>query len=209
VEGVKSTSCCGIIALHVKPTNKKRNGVTTKRQIKLWSKLLGLLLIVVSPACHDCDNACLQFVDADTPSPDSVTCRQGADSTCDLIAVDLIVTDVLDMFTVDFTFTFDPAVVHYENLAAEGSILSSDGAQVTILEDPQQGQVTITIARLGLGSGGIDAIGEQFLVRLYFGKAAESGSSSLSFTTTRMFTGVFPPEIIEGVEWSGGTLIIR
>jgi hypothetical protein len=172
---------------------------------------LGLLLLLASPSCHHSDDAvCLELSGAD-PSPSSITCSEGADSTCELIAVDLVVTDVLDLFTVDFALTFDPALVGYEGLSAAGSLLSSDGTEVTVFEDydPAQGKITVTIARLGLGSGGIDAIGERFLLRLYFRKIADSGSCPLAFTTTRLFSGVFPPAIIDGVEWSGGTLIIR
>jgi hypothetical protein len=140
-----------------------------------------------------------------------VTCREGADSTCELIAVDLMVTDVPNIFTVDFAMTFDPALAAYEGLSANGSILSSDGTEVTVFEDydPAQAKITVTIARLGLDAGGIDAVGERHLLRLYFSMQAESGSSPLVFTTTRIFSGVFPPAIIDGVEWSGGTLLIR
>lgn len=173
---------------------------------------LGLLLPLAPLSCHHSDDAvCLEFSAATAPSPGSVTCREGEDATCELIAVDVIITDVLDMFTVDFAMTFDPVLAVYEGFNADGSILSSDGTDVTVFEDydPAQGKITVTMARLGLDSGGIDAIGERFLLRLYFRKLAETGSCPLAFTTTRIFSGVFPPAIIDGLEWSGGTLLIR
>jgi hypothetical protein len=172
---------------------------------------VGPLLLLASLSCHHSDDPiCLEFHGAASPSPGSVTCRDGAGSNCELVAVDVIVRDVPNIFTVDLALTFDPALAGYEGMSADGSILNSDGTEITVFEDydPQLGKVTVTMARLGLGSGGIDAIGEQFLIRFYFSKAAETGSCALAFTTTRMFSGVFPPEMIDGVEWSGGTLII-
>ncbi len=205
---MKSEPPCGIIIF---PLVLIKGGNSSSVKTNRTAVFLGLLLLLAPPSCHHSDDpVCLELI-APAPTPGSVACREGADSTCDLIAVDLIVTDVPDLFTVDFALTFDPALAGYEGLSAAGSLLSSDGTQVTVFEDhdPAQGKITVTIARLGLDSGGIDAVGERFLVRLYFRKLADSGSCPLAFTTARIFSGVFPPEIIDGVVWSGGTLIIR
>jgi hypothetical protein len=72
--------------------------------------------------------------------------------------------------------------------------------------------VDIVITRLGGAFGGINAVGERFLTRLYFSKAVEAGSTTLSLSATRLFgllQGEFQPFIIQGVEWSGGTVLIR
>jgi hypothetical protein len=171
-----------------------------------------LILATFIPSCDNCDNCCIGFTSATPPAPGAVACVKGEEATCELLAIDLIITDVDDIFLAEFTLVFDPAIATYEGMSAEGTILESDGTQLTMIENPQPGEVTILISRLGAAFGGIDAEGEQFLARLYFSKAAAGGSSTMFFSSARLFglrDGQFFPEIIPGVEWSGGTLSIR
>jgi hypothetical protein len=175
--------------------------------------LLALLaLTICSPACDDCDSCCITFTSTTLPAPGTVASVKSDEATCELLAVDLIITDVDELFQAEFTVLFDAEIATYEGMSADGSILGSDGTQTVVLEDPQPGEVTVAITRLGGLFGGIDAEGEQFLARLYFGKAAEAGSTALSLDPTRLFglrPGQFQPYIIQDVSWSGGTILIR
>ena len=183
--------------------------MTRSRLAGIPALLTILALTFFSPSCNNCDNCCIRFSSATPPAPGAVACVEGAGATCELLAVDLIISDIDDIFTAEFTIIFDPAVAHYEGMSSEGSILESDGTQLTKLENHQPGEITIIISRLGAAFGGIDAVGEQFLARMYFSKVADNGSTTMLFNTARLFNSQFPPEIIPDVEWAGGTLLIR
>jgi len=183
--------------------------MTRSRLAGIPALLALLALTFFSPACNNCDNCCIRFSSATLPALGTVACVKGAGATCELLAVDLIITDVDDIFTAEFTILFDPAIANYEGTSSEGSILESDGTQLTMLANERPGEITILISRLGGVFGDIDAVGEQFLARMYFSKAADNGSSTLVFGTARLFSSQFPPEIIPDIEWSGGTLLIR
>ena len=183
--------------------------MTRSRLAGIPALLALLALTFFYPACNNCDNCCIRFASATLPAPGAVACVEGAGATCELLAVDLIISDIDDIFTAEFTILFDPAIANYEGASSEGSILESDGTQLTMLANEQPGEITILISRLGAAFGGIDVVGEQFLARLYFSKVADSGSSTLLFETARLFSSQFPPEIIPDVDWSGGTLLIR
>jgi hypothetical protein len=185
--------------------------MTPSRPAAVQALFILLALSLLTPGCNNCDSCCIRFASSTPPAPGSVACVQASESTCELLAVDLIISDVDDLFTVEFTFQFDPEVVNYEGVSVEGSLMSSDGTQITTLEDAEPGDVTVTISRLGAGFGGIDAEGERFLARLYFSKLTDEGSSALFFSDTLMFAipeGQFFPVLIQGVVWSGGTLLI-
>jgi hypothetical protein len=183
--------------------------MTRSRLAGIPALLALLALTLFSPACNNCDNCCVRFASATLPAPGAVACVEGAGATCERLAVELIISDIDDIFTAEFTLLFDPAIANYEGASSEGSILESDGTQLTMFANEQPGEITILISRLGAAFGGIDAVGEQFLARLYFSKVADSGSSTLIFETARLFSSQFPPEIIPDVDWSGGTLLIR
>jgi hypothetical protein len=173
--------------------------------------LFTLALSVITVGCNNCDSCCIRFASSTPPAPGTVACVQAGESTCELLGVDLIITDVDDLFTVEFTLQFDPAVVNYEGVSTDGSLLGSDGTQITTLENVQPGEVSITVTRLGAGFGGIDATGQQLLARIYFSKLAEEGTSTLFFADTLMFAlpeGQLFPVLIQGVDWSGGTMLI-
>jgi len=156
---------------------------------------------VVEPA------VCLEFAPDADPSPGTVVARRGGATTCDRLALDLIITDLGDVFAVDFKLGFDPAILRYDGYVATGSVLEADGAPVTVLTDVKTGLLELTIARLGAEWGGIDVVGSQFLLRVYFVRNADSGGSPLSFSGGRIWNGA--GELIPGVAWFGGSVTIR
>jgi len=66
-----------------------------------------------------------------------VATRQAAGATCDAVGVECLVTAVADVFAASFTTSFDPTVASYSGHSLAGSLLSSDGALVAVLEDVQ------------------------------------------------------------------------
>jgi hypothetical protein len=154
-------------------------------------------------------SACLEFAPAADPAPGTVVAREGGATTCDRLAVDLIIADVDDLFTVDFKLSFDPDVLRYTGYDETNSVLASDGEPVTVIDNEQDGVISFTITRFGALLGGIDVSGSQFLVRINFAREVDAGVSPLSFSNERLWNSAFPLEQIQGVEWHGGTVTIR
>jgi len=201
---------------------ERRHGTTTnaarRRQAPAWV----LLALLSSPLFFSCGGnsststgsvtppgACLDFTPAADPAPETVVASEGGATTCDRLAVDLIISDVNDLFTVDFKLAFDPDLLRYTGYDETGSVLASDGEPITVIDDVQDGLISLTITRFGASLDGIDVVGSQFLVRIDFAREAESGVSPLDFSNERLWNSAFPLELIHGVEWHGGTVTIR
>jgi len=158
---------------------------------------------VVEPA------ACLAFTPAADPAPSTVVARRGSATTCDRLALELIITDVSDLFIADFRLSFDPAVLSYAGYDKTGSVLESDGETAWVLLDEENGAIQFTISRFGSSQDGIDVVGSQLLVRIDFLREADTGVSPLSFSGERLWNSAWPLELIDGVEWFGGSVTVR
>jgi hypothetical protein len=126
---------------------------------------------------------------------------------CNLVAVELQVTDVNDLFAAELTVQFDPAIVAYDGVNTVGSILESGGTQVEVIETALPGSVQIGVTRLA--STGVDAVGSQRLLRLTFRSVAGAGMSAVGYTGTDLFGSETPPQPKPGITWTGGTLEIQ
>ena len=126
-----------------------------------------------------------------------------------MVRIDLIVTDVDAIFSAEFRFNFDPNVVSFEGVTTDASFLKSDGAQITDLVTViAPGEVQVAITRLGGAAGGIDAVGEQFLCRVWMRRnALAPASSNLDFGLGRFFD--INQAEIPGVDWHGGQFVIQ
>lgn len=181
--------------------------------------LLALALVVPALSCGGSHVAtvdpvtppgvCLDFSPAADPAAGTVVASEGNLTSCDRLVLDLIVTDVSDLFTADFSLSFDPAVLSYTGYSDTGSVLASDGATVTVFDDEQNGLLEVTITRMGAALGGIDVVGSQLLVRVNFDREVDAGGSSLDFSNERLWNSEWPLELIPGVVWSGGSVTIR
>lgn len=178
--------------------------------------LLALALVVPVLSCGGSSvgavappGACLDFSPAADPASGTVVASEGSITTCDRLALDLIITDVDDLFTADFRLSFDPTVLRYSSYSDSGSVLGSDGAGVTVFSNEQNGSIDLTITRMGASLDGIDVVGSQLLIRVNFVREADSGVSPLSFSNQRLWNSSWPLELIPGVAWSGGTVTIR
>jgi hypothetical protein len=129
-------------------------------------------------------------------------------STCDMLAIDVMVTDVNDVFASSFTLNYDESLARFEQSSTSGSLLASDGTTVQILEDAQTGRVTIGLTRLGVSTG-VNAVGTQRLVTLMFSTVADAGDAGITFSNQAILGSETPPVEKTSVAWVGGTLLVR
>lgn len=150
------------------------------------------------------------FVLTYAPDPgagSSVTTASGSGSTDNIAVVEIYVTDVLAVLTASFTLEFDPGKVTFLDFNDTGSHLESDGATIQpIVQQTQAGRLTVGLTRLAMT--GIDFNGAQFLMRVRFSRAADSGMSALTFSNADLLDDTAPPQSIPGVQWFGGTFRI-
>jgi len=168
------------------------------------------LAVIVAGAVPGCSGggsdpiptACITFEAAAVPAGSTVVARQASGSTCGMLQVELVLTGVTDVQTVEFKVDFDDSVASYEGLSLAGSML---GANVNVFEDEDPGQVTINLSRF---NSGIDFIPDGTVVRLIFGKAtaADAATGTLSFSDTQIFDSDAPPQEKGGIQWFGGDL---
>ncbi len=146
---------------------------------------------------------CMTFQGTSPPTASKVVTRQGSGSQCEMLQVELVLTDVMDVLTVEFTVDFDAAVAEYEGLSETGSVLTSDGANLNVLVNENPGQVTLALSRF---TTGIDFNGAGTVIRLIFSPAtnAVAGASALSFSSTQIFGSETPPQEKAGIQWIGG-----
>lgn len=148
---------------------------------------------------------CLAFQSSAAPAASKVVALQGSGTACEAVQVELVLTDVADVQTVEFTAIYDASVAHYEGYSLAGSVLTSDGAQPNEFEDDSvPGQVTIDLSRFG---SGIDFNGSGTVVRLIFSpvSGAPAAMSGMSFgSTSQIFGSETPPQEKPGIQWIGG-----
>lgn len=157
-------------------------------------------------------STCITFSASAAPGSSMVVAQQGSGSQCDLVEVELVVTDVDDVFAASFIVVFDAALAQYQGTSLSGSLLTSDGAQVQVVERTlQAGQVSVGLSRLGTNVGGIDFTGTGSLVKLLFQQNPGAGTAagSLTFGNPRLLGSETPPQEKTGVQWSGGSFQLR
>jgi hypothetical protein len=112
------------------------------------------------------------------------------------------------IFAADFTLSFNAATATYDGYDTTNSILSSDGTPVTVLvNQPNNDQLVLSVTRLGGAAGGVDAVGQHRLLRLYFRRQTSVGTANVSYILGRLFDDQVAE--IQGVTWHGGTLVVR
>jgi hypothetical protein len=170
-------------------------------------------ILLVSSGCGGGDGGgaaaapCLSFVGAQAPAAGRVVARLAAGGSCAARAVEIVVTDVSDVFGAQFVLTFDASRVSYAGASAQGSFLTSGGAQVSVQEGGGGGNVTVGISRVGVSTG-VNVTGSQVLIRLTFAPVAV-GASTLSLSNAILFGSQTPPQPKPGLTWSGGSFTIQ
>jgi len=159
--------------------------------------------------------SCVFFGDG-VPATSGEVVSQSGGSTCSEVAVELMITDVSEVFAIDFTVNYDPGLFTFEGVDTAGSLLTSDGASVSVLEGDPDGSVLVGVARLNPAAG-VSASGGTFrLLTLRFGRNANSGNGAVTFTNPKVLdsgdltaTPPRPPTPVPNIDWSGGTLRIE
>lgn len=169
--------------------------------------------LALAPACGGGDGGtvapalCLSFTAAQPPAQGRVAVRQGSGS-CSARSLDVVVTDVSDVFSGSFTVTFDPARVAFGGASASGSFLAAGGTQVNVVQtNPQPGSVTVGISRVQ-STTGVNVTGSQVLVRLSFSPVT-AGTATLALTSAQLFGSQTPPQPKSGLTWTGGTFQVQ
>lgn len=152
---------------------------------------------------------CVEFTAADAPATGLVTARSATQSTCELLVLDVLVTDVNDLYAAEFDVNFNSNVVRYDGHIGTSSFLGSDGATVEIIgpSSDTTGSFTLGITRVNVNDG-MDFTTTQTLVQLRFRAAADSGSGAITFQNGALFGSEEPPVEKPGLTWSGGTASI-
>ena len=193
--------------------NERRNRMTACRTA---AAVVVSLVLALGSGCGGNDSGpgsvvppgtCVDFTSAAAPSAGTVVARKNATSSCDVLGVDLVVTDVADIFAVELTVEYDQAVVNYDGVGTSGSLLSSDGAGLQVIDGGQGGRTSVSISRFGVVTG-IDAVGSQVLATLIFRRPGAAGVSNLTFSGADLFDSDAPPLPI-AVQWFGGTFTVQ
>lgn len=138
----------------------------------------------------------------DKASPDSmdVTLQRRSQSG-DSFTVDVVITDVNDVFTVSFDLSYDGSLIDYLDYT-EGTFLSEGGNVLTsFLVSEQSDRIIVGASRLGQ-VGGVNASGDEILMSIAF-RVKKKGSDSVTFENNDIINSSGPPAI-QGIEWFGG-----
>jgi hypothetical protein len=151
---------------------------------------------------------CLSYMPASAPGPSSIVTRSSGGS-CGTLQLEFVATGVTDLFAASFRVTYDPAIMEYDSVSVAGSHLSSDGAQLQVLDATGAGMVDIDVSRIGTSTG-IDFNGE-VLIRLSFDRVQGFGSASFPLTLGNelLQDSDAPPVVIGGITWFGGTVELQ
>ena len=183
---------------------------------RAWSRLRGLLawVVVCLAGCGGGGSSppvvnpiCISFQPGGAADPQTVSVRQAAESTCNMLVVDLVVTDVNDLFAASFTATYDPAIATYAGHSLTNSELTFDGSMVQVLEADTPPDVALGLTRLAMT--GVDVAGSGILVKLMFQRVADSGNATLTFSMERLLDDQAPPVEIPMITWTGGTMMVN
>jgi hypothetical protein len=155
-------------------------------------------------------SVCVEFTAASAPAAGLVVARSATQSTCDVLVLDVVVTDVTDVFAADLEVGYDNAVLRYDGHVDTASFLGSDGAVVETIgpQSDATGSFTVGITRVNVTTG-IDVTTPAVLIQLRFRRVAQSGSGSVSFPDGSLLGSEEPPVEKPGLTWRGGTATVR
>lgn len=145
---------------------------------------------------------CVTLAPSAPPGPGTVVIQNAAASTCTATRVDLVVTDVTDVFGLSTTVEYDPVTLFFAGVDTTGSVLAGGGAQLLVIREEQPlGTVTIGVSRNA--ATGFDVVGSGVVATLLF-VPLNPGTADLSVSTPCLTENGTPPVLIPGVACSGG-----
>lgn len=190
---------------------------TTRHSRILKLAVLALLpLLTLAAGCGgsgggggSVNELCIEFTPTvETPASGTVTARLSAESGCDLAEVEIVATDVNDVFAFESVVEYDADVAAFLGYSLIGSALEADGADVTVVADEAVfGEVTIGVTRIA--DTGVNITGSQVIVRLAFARFGVNGSGPLALDTNCLLNSATPPQTIGNVTCTGGSFAVR
>lgn len=174
--------------------------------------LLGVILLlggmVLAQGCDEETTTgpppCAVFTPAEDPAAGTVVARYGDESTCEQAIVELVVTDVDDVFGLNTQVMYNASANRYIGYTTVGTVLGSDGASVVpLIAETTSGTIEIGMDRIS--DTGVDITGTGMLVQLYFSPSAV-GSAPLTLEAGCLWGAGDPPVSLPAVTCSGGTL---
>jgi len=171
--------------------------------------------VALSGACGEDDAGipdpvCVEFTPAAAPEAGKVVTRAATESTCDVAVVEIVATDIDDVFSIETDVLYDNIAVRYIGFNLEDSFLGADGVEIVpIVSEVEQGRITLGIARRA--STGVDVSGTQSLVKLFFLNNLVAGTTgSLTLTDECLRGSEEPPDDLKpGLICADGTFAIN
>ena len=170
---------------------------------------------------------CMSFVPTQGPAAGFVAAEVDASSTCETLVLNMMVTEVDDLWSAGATVRFPINLMNFVGVSSSGSVLNEGGIDVVVSGDrpcPEggtdwcqplgqfYGEVSIGITRSSGVASGVDVgAASQRLLQLSFTKAFGNGTTTLSFPSgTNLFDGQRPPQaILPAPAWVGGTVTVN
>jgi hypothetical protein len=150
---------------------------------------------------------CVGFVPSELPVSGNVVSRLRADSTCAVAFIEVVGTDIDDVFSVAAHINYDRTAVEFLQLDTNGSALSQDGALLNVrVEELVAGELTIGVARNANDS--VDIVGTRLLMTLLF-LPLNLGASEMAVETPCLTNGDEPPLPLGDVSCSGGSFDVE
>jgi len=160
------------------------------------------------------DDSCLAFVPSQQRTDGEVTAVLAADSSCDLAILELVVTGVSDVWSVQFELDYPIALSQFAFIDTASSFLVDDGTPPLFhAEDNPLGHLVVGVSRQNTGSntGVTPTEDDNVLVRLGFVRFANSGEGLLMFMNPSLSTltvaGEQPTELL--VPFHAGSFVIE
>jgi len=148
---------------------------------------------------------CVELQGTTAPAPETVVAEDGDSGDCGILTVDLVVTDVNDLFGANLVVTFPQSLVSFSSASEVGSILAS-GSAVSVQDTVSNpGEATVGITRLN--NTGVDVQGGARLLRLTFRRTGSQGSGSLGISGSLLNSNT-PPTDIPNITFHGGMVVI-
>lgn len=188
------------------------------RLVSLRSRLFAAVLLVGLAGSAGCDDnnttsiadACMTFDANAVPSAGTVVARQGADSTCDVVQVELVATDINGVFGAAWTLDYDNSFLLFSGFDVDDSHLASDGNVLISNFSDNGGTITFGVNRNGSQStASIDFTGQQLLATIFFTRLTTSGNSDVEISMEQLLDNGQPPVEIPTPGWAGGRLVIN
>ncbi len=186
----------------------------------LGSVILAMVLFF-SPGCSSDDSSgsvfvvptCIEFLPAQTGTPanNSIVLRKNTDtSDCDEVQVEIVVTNVNDVYGAGFVIEYNGAIVAYQGFSTTGSFLEDNNVDTQIVQDGPVGSVTFSITRVqdanSNSENGVDVSGSRVLGTLRFRSFSVGGPVELTLTNNNLFDNQTPPQAIPNLTWEFGSL---